>query len=62
MKKKYTEPTIAIFNVIITNIVAGSVANIVNDDAEETFIVDDGNNDAREDVFNNNHAIWDDAW
>jgi hypothetical protein len=63
MKKEYTKPTIAIFNVIITNIVAGSVAKIDNDDAKEDYISEDGNNDAREgDIFNNNHAIWDNAW
>lgn len=62
MKKHYIEPTITIFNITITNIVAESVV-ISNKDASGEYVSGDGNTDAREDnIFDNNHSIWDNAW
>ncbi len=64
MKKKYTEPTIAIFTVNVNQIVAASSVKIDNDaSASDEYEVDGYNNDARENnIFDNNHSIWDNAW
>ena len=63
MKKQYIEPTIAIFNITITNIVAESVV-ISNEYAKEDYIVGYGNTDAREDnnIFREDHNVWDNLW
>lgn len=65
MKKHYIEPTITIFTFTAnTTIMVGSTAEIdKNKDASGEYVSGDGNTDAREDnIFDNNHSIWDNAW
>ncbi len=66
MKKQYIEPTVAIYTVSITNMVAGigSTAQKTDDPADEGFDGGgEGNTDAREDnIDNNRYSIWDNAW
>ena len=60
MKKKYIEPELLIIKISpINNIVAES-SHTVLDDTEGNY---DDDGDARENnIFDNNHSIWDNAW
>jgi hypothetical protein len=64
MKKHYIEPTLTIFTFTAnTTIMVGSTAEIANEDASDEYVSGDGNSDARENnIFDNNHSIWDNAW
>ena len=63
MKKQYIKPSSAVYTFTITHMVAES-ARKTDDPADEGFDGGgEGNTDAREDnIFNNNHSIWDNAW
>lgn len=70
MKKKYTEPTIAIFTVNVNQIVAASSVefatgenyNAEQYDDTERLLRGGGDADARDNIFDNNHSVWDNAW
>ena len=60
MKKKYIKPELLIIKFTPINIVAGSPSDTTVDENPGDFEAD---GDARENnIFDNNHSIWDNAW
>ena len=59
MKKKYIEPELLIIKISPINIVAESSGTNI-DNTPGTEDIDVG--DARDNIFDNNHSIWDNAW
>ena len=58
MKKKYIKPSIEFIKLSpIQHLVASQIQINDNPGTEDIDV-----EDAREDIFNNTHAIWDNAW
>ena len=61
MKKIYIEPETLIFKITIHDGILQNTSNI-SIGGQETEAPDDDNIGAREDIFNDNHSVWDNIW
>ena len=62
MKKIYIEPETLIFNITLRDGVLQITSNKSIGDREENAPVDEDEIGARDDIFNDDHSIWNNVW